>query len=159
MKQFFNISILLILLLGFSFSSCNKEDESPYNEKEQNSSSDSDKGNSNNSSERYYFRVETQIGNVRPDAGSMIISIDCNQSWTLTYSGDVPDFSASPVKGSGRSSTTIKYGQAKYTETKTEITWNDKETLTFHIREGSPSNYKETTYNVYFSRRGSKMRP
>ena len=120
-------------------------------------SSGNNEGNSGNIAQ-YYFRVVTLIGNIRPTAGSSDISFDCNQPWTVTYSGNISGFSYSPSKGDGSGKVTIRYEETEYKETPSELTWNESGTLTFHIREGNPQNFRISTYNVYISRRGSKMK-
>lgn len=148
------ILIPLIVLL-----SCNRDDEpnslddSQINQGENNSGE-----NESGKDTQYYFRVETQVGNIRPDAGRMDISFETNQAWAVTYSGNINGFTLSPTKGNGRGHVTISYDEGKYTETSSEIRWNESETITFHIKEGSFRNHKSTTYNVYVSRSGSKIK-
>lgn len=162
MKNITNLVFAIWIAISciIAITSCDKHDEPDMpNNTENNSgiSSGSDEGNNGNVVQ-YYFRDVSQVGNIRPTAGSTDISFDCNQPWTVTYSGNISGFSYSPSKGEGRGRVTIRYDEAEYKETSSEITWNESGTLTFHIREGNPQNFRNSTYNVYISRRGSKMK-
>lgn len=155
MGKFTNELILLIMITIPCFlSSCDRDNEPTMPENSQTNQEGNFEGNNSNLS--YYFRVETQVGNIRPEAGKLDILFDCNQSWAASYSGNISGFSYTPSNGNGRGRITIKY--VKYSETSTDITWNESGTLTFHIREGNSKISKNTTYNVYISRKGSKMK-
>jgi hypothetical protein len=156
-----NLSCLILLAISCMqlCSSCNRDDDPSIPEDGQNSQeNNTSEGNTSGSSVNYYFRVETQVGNLSPEAGSLAITFDCNQSWTVSYSGDISGFSYTPSSGKGGGRITIKYGEVNYKQTSSEITWNEHGTLMFHIREGNSANFKNTTYNVYLSRRGSKQK-
>ena len=157
MRKLANELILLIMITIPCFlSSCERDNEPTMPENSQTNQNGNSEGN--NSYISYYFRVETQVGNIRPEAGQLDISFDCNQSWSASYSGNISRFSYTPSNGNGRGRITIKYDEVKYSETSTDITWNESGTLTFHVREGNSKNFKNTTYNVYISRKGSKMK-
>lgn len=157
-KQLILIMSIIITCM-ITIMSCDKHDEQDIsNNMVNNGGSSSDNGNNTGNNDQYYFRVETQVGNVRPTAGSMDISFDCNQSWSVNYNGDISGFSYTPSKGNGSGRITIRYDEVRYKETSSEITWDESGTLTFHIREGSSQNFKNATYNVYISRRGSKKK-
>lgn len=148
------IPIICCMLLA----SCNKDNEPDIPGDNQTNHGNNSEGNNSNSSENYYFRVETQVGNIRPEAGSQVISFDCNQPWSVSYNGDISGFSYSPSNGNGKGRIAIKYDEVKYRETSNEISWDESGTLIFHIREGNSKDFKNTTYNVYISRRGNKKK-
>lgn len=148
--------LLIMITIPCFLSSCERDNEPTMPENSQTNQEGNSEGNNSNIS--YYFRVETQVGNIRPEAGKLDISFDCNQSWSASYIGDISGFSYTPSTGNGRGRITITYDEVKYIETSTDITWNESGTLTFHIREGNSKNFKNTTYNVYISRKGSKMK-
>lgn len=149
------IAIACVIII----TACDKDDEPEISNKMETNNGMSNKDNGDNVNvAQYYFRVETQVGNIRPTAGSMDISFDCNQPWSVSYSGNIRGFSYSPSNGYGKGRVTIKYDEVEYKESASEITWNENGTLTFHIREGNSQNFKNTTYNVYISRHGSKMK-
>lgn len=151
--------LFAVIACMITVTSCNKHDEPDMPDTENNNGfSIGNNGNNNGDTSQYYFRVETQVGNVSPIAGSMDISFDCNQTWSVSYSGNISGFSYTPSSGSGRGRVTIKYGEVNYRETASEATWDESGTLTFHIREGNSQSFRNTTYNVYISRRGSKKK-
>ena len=160
MRKIMNKLILLVIpiICCMLLSSCDRDNEPNIIEDNQTNSGNNPEENNSNKPVNYYFRVETQVGNIRPEAGSLYISFNCNQSWSVSYNGDISGFSYSPSNGNGKGRISIKYDEVKYRETSNEISWNESGTLTFHIREGNSKEFKNTTYNVYISRRGNKMK-
>lgn len=153
------IRLVIPIICCILLASCNKDNEPNIpGDNQTNHGNSGSEGNNSNSPVNYYFRVETQVGNIRPEAGSIVISFDCNQPWSVSYNGDISGFSYSPSNGNGKGRISIKYDEVKYRETSNEISWNESGTLTFHIREGNSKDFKNTIYNVYISRRGNKKK-
>lgn len=157
-KKYVVLLKLITISWAIIITSCDKQDEPdtplPLNKETNNDS----QVNNNGNIIQYYFRVETSLGNVWPTAGSKIVSLDCNQPWTVSYKGDISGFSYTPSSGEGKGIITISYDEATYNITDSQITWHESGTLTFHIREGNSQNFKNTTYNVPISRYGHKMK-
>lgn len=160
MKKITNKFILVVIPIIYCMFlvSCDRDNEPNISGDNQTNQENNSEGNNSNNPVNYYFRVETQVGNIRPEAGGLYISFDCNQPWSVSYNGDISGFSYSPSNGNGKGRISIKYDEAKYRESSNEISWNESGALTFHIREGNSKDFINTTYNVYISRRGSKKK-
>lgn len=112
------ITSVLILFVLFTIScvlslSCDRDNEPTISENSQNnqggnnpsgnnSNTSNSSGNNSNTSVLYYFRVETIVGRIGPSAGEQDILFDCNQSWYVTYRGDISGFSYTPTNGKGK---------------------------------------------------------
>ena len=146
------------LLLSVCLMSCNKEEED-ITEEPKVEVSDDNSTNDNTDSDSYYFYFNSQSGyNYSANAGSTNISFKCNQKWKITYSGNVSGFSVSPLSGNGSGSIRVKFSDANTKTSGNYITWDEKETIYFHIKIGSKKKAKDTTKEFIIRRHGQKLK-
>ena len=110
--------------------------------------------------EQYYFRFVDISGlKIGPDAGSTKICFECNQDWSVSYSGNITGCTVSPTKGTGGGSVTISYSDAQRKEYYGSYEWDERGELHFSVLEGPINNYREVTKTFSFYRRGKMQKP
>lgn len=164
-----NIIGILILCVSI-LTSCNKEEpELPTNNENNQENTDDRNNNSNNSSntteDQYYFKFTTLASReIKTEAGSTQIFFECNQDYSITVescggsSVSITGLNINPTSGKGSGYVTVSYGNVQYKESGNQITWNECNDITFNVKEGPKSNYKNVKKQFYLVRRGSKMK-
>ena len=148
-------SLLILIASVLSLASCEKSTE----EENANNPTENKINDSSKSSTNFYFTFETLSGiNIRPEAGTEKIFFDCNQNWSVSYSGNISGFEVTPSNGNGKGSVTITFSEAQYKESSGRIEWNESGELTFYIFEGNNEHYRLTTKSFIIIRYGSKMK-
>lgn len=66
------------------------------------------------------------------ESGRTDLFFECNQFWTVSWSGSINGMSVFPIEGKGKGKITVSY-DTKYSETSLGRKWNENGTIFFHI--------------------------
>lgn len=155
----------LVIIICCFLASCNTDSPSSPSENNQHKNEaatevGSNSNTNNNSTEdKYYFELDIPAAReIRTEAGSTKIFFKCNQSYSISTSGNISGLTLSHTYGEGDGSVTVLFDEVQYQESGSNITWNESGYIIFTVKEGKKNNFNIVKKEYYLVRRGWKAR-
>lgn len=121
----------LVIIICCFLASCNTDSPSSPSDNNQHKNEtatevESNSNTNNNSTEdKYYFELDIPAAReIRTEAGSTKIFFKCNQSYSISTSGNISGLTLSHTYGEGDGSVTVLFDEVQYQESGSNITWN-----------------------------------
>lgn len=157
----------LVLIICCFIASCNSDSPSSpsennlhKNEPETGAEGGANSNTNNNSTEdKYYFELEMPAAReIRTEAGSTKIYFKCNQSYSISTSGNISGLTLSHTYGEGDGSVTVSFDEVQYQVSGSNITWKESGYIIFTVKEGNKNNFNIVKKEFFLVRIGYKAR-